>query len=276
MDVQQAFSIVTERIKIFEPPDLAARIAGYLLFQYGGEEMIRLAHYPDQTVEKAVLLVKNKTSILVNNHLSPPVSPELSPKPVGNLMSVFNSCCPPGLSSPVAVGRPMPNRDALVLPEQKLSSYHDVLAEIHNTTPNLNLVDSYYQGVRGLSKHFVEEERRPALVKKLCHYFSIGSCKKGNSCRYIHEIPSPNHFVNDERMFLPGKLKMFEMEIIELLKMNGGEPIEIASLPSVYSAMYGKPWEGNGYQTERQRIVLLKLLGKMKSRIRIIDRSDLE
>uniref|UniRef100_A0A7N0TZ33 Uncharacterized protein n=1 Tax=Kalanchoe fedtschenkoi TaxID=63787 RepID=A0A7N0TZ33_KALFE len=302
MDGTQAFEVVTGRMKEREPPELAMKIVGFLLLKYGAEEMIRLAHSPDQAFECVVHTLKNELHTLPPNHNIPPPPPVVVDIPPQQ----FNPFSPRGFSSPVSIeGPPMPNWDARVLHDQPMSGspfsplqYHEALADLQNRARSLSLGDRYES--EGLANFYPDEtfgnvsgrsRRSPSLPDfpaKPCHYFSRGFCKNGNSCRYSHEQTSPeslspifdpgmNLFVNDEHMFFPGSLNKLEFEITRMLKMNGGEPIPIASLPSIYSATYGRPLQADGYLTESQRngkagFGLTKLLARLRNSICIIDK----
>ena len=75
-------------------------------------------------------------------------------------------------------------------------------------------------------------------------------------------------------------LEKLELELVELLKTKGGDPVSIASLPLLYYEKYGKVLQADGYLTESQRhgkagYSLTKLLARLKNAIRVIDRYDL-
>ncbi|KAM0950399.1 putative transcription factor C3H family [Dioscorea sansibarensis] len=128
----------------------------------------------------------------------------------------------------------------------------------------------------------------PDYPIKACHYFYRGYCKHGNNCRYFHDQPlqdgytqvysqSLNEAASEEHGFPDGSLDQLELEIAELLKSRRGQPVSIASLPMMYFEKYGRNIQADGYLTESQRhgkagFTLTKLLARLKSSIRLIDR----
>ncbi|KAJ1296566.1 hypothetical protein BS78_01G311100 [Paspalum vaginatum] len=120
--------------------------------------------------------------------------------------------------------------------------------------------------------------------RRPCHYFVKGICKNGQSCYYSHHqqaYPSPDGGFSDDGHHpgggaTPGALEKLEMEIIELLNSRSGQPLSIASLPTLYGEMYGKGLQADGYLTESQRhgkagYSLTKLLSRL-NKIRVIER----
>ncbi|VAI17333.1 unnamed protein product [Triticum turgidum subsp. durum] len=74
----------------------------------------------------------------------------------------------------------------------------------------------------------------------------------------------------------PGPLESLEIEITELLHSRRGQPVSIASLPTLYGEKYGKGLQADGYLTESQRhgkagFSLTKLLSRL-NKIRVIER----
>ena len=101
---------------------------------------------------------------------------------------------------------------------------------------------------------------------KVCHYFSKGYCKHGNTCRYVHDVVEKEPRV----VVLSGRaLDKLEIEIVELLKSRGGLPILIAALPMVYRERYGRSLLGDGYLS-KTGLSLTRLLALL-SRIRVLD-----
>ncbi|CAM8944633.1 unnamed protein product [Rhodiola kirilowii] len=304
MDITRAFEVVTSRIKEIETHEIAMRIVGFLLLQCGEEEMIRLAHATDLAIANVVQTVRSE---LCGRATNLPVASSLNPAVSVDILMQFNPFSPRSFSPPVAIDKPMPNWNGHVVPNQQLNGsafsplpHHDAFAELENMTRSMSLVDRYEQGELGnlyLDESFRNTSGRISrrslsstdFPTKQCHYFQRGSCKNGNSCPYSHEQTSPgsispllhagtNHFVSDEYKFLSGSLQKLEMEITELLKVRGGGPIPIATLPGIYYDMYGRALQADGYLTESQRngkagYGLTKLLARLKN-ICIIDRPN--
>ncbi|XP_039146376.1 zinc finger CCCH domain-containing protein 18 isoform X1 [Dioscorea cayenensis subsp. rotundata] len=127
----------------------------------------------------------------------------------------------------------------------------------------------------------------PDYPIKACHYFYRGYCKHGSNCRYFHDQPLQDGYsqvysqslneAGEEHGFSAGSLDQLELEIAELLKSRRGQPVSIASLPMLYFEKYGRNIQADGYLTESQRhgkagFSLTKLLARLKSSIRLIDR----
>ncbi|XP_023533200.1 zinc finger CCCH domain-containing protein 18-like [Cucurbita pepo subsp. pepo] len=112
----------------------------------------------------------------------------------------------------------------------------------------------------------VRRSRRREFPVKVCHYFSKGYCKHGNTCRYVHDVVEKEPRV----VVLSGRaLDKLEIEIVELLKSRGGLPILIAALPMVYRERYGRSLLGDGYLS-KTGLSLTRLLALL-SRIRVLD-----
>ncbi|AQL10378.1 Zinc finger CCCH domain-containing protein 54 [Zea mays] len=86
---------------------------------------------------------------------------------------------------------------------------------------------------------------RLSSTRRPCHYFIKGICKNGQSCHYSHH--------RQEAQVCSGALEKLELEIIELLKSRHGQPLSIASLPTLYGDRYGKSLKADGYLTESKR-----------------------
>ncbi|KAG0550538.1 hypothetical protein BDA96_01G347300 [Sorghum bicolor] len=129
-------------------------------------------------------------------------------------------------------------------------------------------------------------------TRRPCHYFIKGMCKNGQNCHYSHHYSHHHHqvysaadgFGDDGHHSgggggggtTPGALEKLELEIIELLNSRHGQPLSIASLPTLYGERYGKGLQAEGYLTESQRhgkagFSLTRLLSRL-SKISIIER----
>ncbi|KAF8727856.1 hypothetical protein HU200_018421 [Digitaria exilis] len=121
-------------------------------------------------------------------------------------------------------------------------------------------------------------------TRRPCHYFVKGVCRNGQNCNYPHHhqaYSSSDGFSDDGSHHnggggTPGGLEKLEMEITELLNSRHGQPLSIASLPTLYGERYGKGLQAEGYLTESQRhgkagYSLTKLLSRL-NKIRVIER----
>ncbi|KAI4991054.1 hypothetical protein ZWY2020_039425 [Hordeum vulgare] len=116
-------------------------------------------------------------------------------------------------------------------------------------------------------------------ARRPCHYFFKGICKNGQNCHYSHHQVYTDGFAVDHHIHggaTPGSLESLEIEITELLHSRRGQPVSIASLPTLYGEKYGKGLQADGYLTESQRhgkagFSLTKLLSRL-NKIRVIER----
>lgn len=123
--------------------------------------------------------------------------------------------------------------------------------------------------------------RRSNNGRRPCHYFFKGICKNGQNCHYSHhqvyaDMDHQHHLQGNGGGTTPGSLERLEVEITELLHSRRGQPVSIASLPTLYGEMYGKGLQADGYLTESQRhgkagYSLTKLLSRL-NKIRVIER----
>jgi hypothetical protein len=117
-------------------------------------------------------------------------------------------------------------------------------------------------------------------TRRPCYYFTKGVCKHGQNCNFPHHQAYSDGFSDDSHHSsgggTPGALEKLEMEITELLHSRNGQPLSIASLPTLYGERYGKGLQADGYLTESQRhgkagYSLTKLLSRL-NKIRVIER----
>ncbi|XP_066168939.1 zinc finger CCCH domain-containing protein 54 isoform X5 [Oryza sativa Japonica Group] len=123
-------------------------------------------------------------------------------------------------------------------------------------------------------------------TRRPCHYFSKGICKNGQNCHYSHHqvyqdalagaAINGDVYNHQPGGVTPGSLETLEMEITELLNSRRGQPVSIASLPTLYGEKYGKGLQADGYLTESQRhgkagYSLTRLLSRL-NKIRVIER----
>ncbi|KAL5209873.1 hypothetical protein ABZP36_005496 [Zizania latifolia] len=116
--------------------------------------------------------------------------------------------------------------------------------------------------------------------RRPCHYFFNGICKNGQNCHYAHHQAFNDALALHDDVHhtgaTPGSLQTLELEIAELLHSRRGQPVSIASLPTLYGEKYGKGIQADGYLTESQRhgktgYSLTKLLSRL-NKIKIIER----
>ncbi|XP_022932409.1 zinc finger CCCH domain-containing protein 18-like [Cucurbita moschata] len=274
MELSEYRKIVFHRISKIDPENVENIICFLLLHDHYDQEMARLALAPDHDIQQVVHLVKTQLHLLALRSMPAPVS---SP--------------PPSPSSGAFV--PFAMRDS------RTSLYPDSMYELQKPA-HFFCLDDHIEPPNGLSSYDCSYVENAAMVNKfssrtarhhstvveyqprICHYYSKGNCKHGNSCRYLHSNQMPGSFsqmynVNDDHVFRPGSLERLEFEIVELLRSRRGSPISIASLPMIYYEKYGKVLQAEGYLTESQRhgksgFSLTKLLTRLKSSIQVIDR----
>uniref|UniRef100_A0A5B7C8Q2 Zinc finger CCCH domain-containing protein 18 n=1 Tax=Davidia involucrata TaxID=16924 RepID=A0A5B7C8Q2_DAVIN len=306
MDFSESTKVVYNRIQKLEPENVS-KIIGYLLLQDHGErEMIRLAFSPDNLIHSLINKAKTDLGLSSKPAVSAPISlPQANPAPVSDLPLQFTPFSPatlraanPYWDSQIPVDQQPVHNLEFVPP-----AYSDSLADdyrLHNQLQFLSLEDQLDSVNSDFSSNYYYPEpafgprnsrRSPSLPEfpvKVCHYFSKGFCKHGNNCRYFHGHPMPesfsqisnpnsNELANEDHVISPDSLEKIELELTELLKSRRGFPVSIASLPMMYYDKYGRTLQAEGYLTESQRhgkagYSLTKLLARLKSSIRLIDR----
>lgn len=186
-----------------------------------------------------------------------------------------------------------------LLPQQQQN--HNVLVDEHKH--NYAAAGGYYYAAAedafhnggtgaggGLPPRAAARRANGLSTRRPCHYFIKGMCKNGQNCHYSHHYSHHHHqvysaadgFADDGHHSggsggtTPGALEKLELEIIELLNSRHGQPLSIASLPTLYGERYGKGLQAEGYLTESQRhgkagFSLTRLLSRL-SKISIIER----
>lgn len=295
MNFSESTRDVYNRIQKLEP-DHVNKIIVYLIDQHHGEQdMIRLAFSPENVIRSIVNKAKNDLGLLspkpaISGPLSPPLKFGLfssaSPRPftnhqVGNLYWEHQG---------QAENRPIHSSD--ILP----AGCSDPMTDEYQLQNQLHFLSLYdHSDHNFVGRTFGPRSSRrtsslPEIPVKICHYFNKGYCKHGNNCRYVHAYPTQESFsqvfngnlndvVTDEHAISPGSLKKLEMELTQLLKSKGGDPVSIASLPMLYHEMFGRTLQAEGYLTESQRhgkagYSLTKLLSRLRNSIRVIDRCN--
>ncbi|CAM0873618.1 unnamed protein product [Alopecurus aequalis] len=138
--------------------------------------------------------------------------------------------------------------------------------------------DAFHNGVAG-PRAMAGRRWSGVSPRRPCHYFFKGVCKNGQNCHYSHhQVYSADGSlaVDLHGGATPGSLERLEEEITELLHSRRGQPVSIASLPTLYGEKYGKGLQADGYLTESQRhgkagYSLTKLLSRL-NKIRVIER----
>ncbi|XP_066387559.1 zinc finger CCCH domain-containing protein 54-like isoform X1 [Miscanthus floridulus] len=139
----------------------------------------------------------------------------------------------------------------------------------------------------GLPPRAAASRANSLSTRRPCHYFIKGMCKNGQNCHYSHHyshqvysatdgLADDGHHSSGGGGTTAGALEKLELEILELLNSRHGQPLSIASLPTLYGERYGKGLQAEGYLTESQRhgqagFSLTRLLSRL-SKISIIER----
>ncbi|CAL4915133.1 unnamed protein product [Urochloa decumbens] len=136
-------------------------------------------------------------------------------------------------------------------------------------------------GGGGLPPRAAARRANGLSTRRPCAFFTKGMCKHGQNCNYVHHQAYSDGFSDDGHQNgggggTPGALGKLEMEITELLNSRHGQPLSIASLPTLYGERYGKGLQAEGYLTESQRhgkagFSLTRLLSRL-NKIRVIER----
>ncbi|KAM7251391.1 hypothetical protein ACFE04_023274 [Oxalis oulophora] len=288
MALSESARIVIDRIQQLEPEHVR-RIIGYLFLQEPDEQKLAtLAMSPDVVLQQIIYEAK------VN---LPPISPSITLPPQNS--GVYSQVSPRPMLSPGSYRVQPPiwetakQRDLDFMPFGYMDSMSDMenhrifgleeqMEALRLRNPNGFYSDAIDLGDARDGMGYRRGWMNDFPVKN-CHYFNKGFCKHGSSCRYFHgQLPESfpqmfGHLMDDDHTLLPGSLENLEMEIVELLKSRRGNPVSIASLPTVYFERYGKNLQAEGYLTESQRhgkagYSLTKLLARLKNSIRLIDR----
>lgn len=297
MEVTECTKIVLEKIQNFEPEN-ATKIIGYLLLNSTHQKIMEYALGNDQQILSLISEAKTFLS-------SSPKPIVLSPQPDQPPQYLCPRAISRSFSSPSSFRVPAPylaphspNDPLLYNDVSRFLQNHAELASLeehlHAINPmgldfssNYVYPDSHLGVGLGLRACLRSPTGLPEFSNKTCHYFNRGYCRLGNTCKYLHELPSPdgftqiyglnpNEFVNDDYILSPGSLQELEVEISQLLKARSGMPVSIASLPSMYLEKYGKPLQADGYLTESQRhgkagFSLTRLLARLNC-IQLIDK----
>ncbi|KAL3821103.1 hypothetical protein ACJIZ3_007008 [Penstemon smallii] len=209
-------------------------------------------------------------------HLSPPPPPPVISPPISPTMNPF----PFSPVSPRPFSAPFHRVPPYWDPKPPLEEF-GLPIDIIRTSPFPN---DYYSTEAAFNSLGIRGSRNSPNITdypvKTCHYFNKGFCKHGSNCRFLHEesfLESYPHMYGPNSYDDSGEEQQLEFEITELLKSRRGNPVSIASLPTMYHEKYGRHIQADGYLTESQRhgkagYSLTKLLARLKNSVRLIDR----
>ncbi|XP_028246083.1 zinc finger CCCH domain-containing protein 18-like isoform X5 [Glycine soja] len=257
MDISEYTRIVFDKLHRFEPEN-ATKIIGYLLLQdHGEQDMVKLASLPDHLIRDVAYKARTELQRLASRSAIQPISLPTNSQQCLSHLSVISptSVITPGtLTSPASFQVQSPYWDpqsaSNTNAEFMALGYVDSISELQKQTPLFSLenhMDTMNSGTAGIANDYYGLDASSAsnlggkngrfeFPVKTCHYFNKGFCKHGNSCRYYHEQGAPDMF----------------------------------------SHMYKKVLQADGYLTESQRhgksgYSLTKLLARLKNSIRLID-----
>jgi OST-HTH/LOTUS domain len=272
MDFAELTKIIYSRIQHFEP-DNTARIFGCIfLREPDRQEMMQLAYGSDATLISYI----NDAKIDLSTK-SPPNSSQIQSHnyPVTGVHHFSKN---PNLSMQSRIYDHFDRYNYSQNLDSQFIRFDDPYDNMNNLSGYLSGLSIYHDSImqRRGTKPFTTMPKRP------CHYHVKGMCKNGVNCSYSHHN-IPLDFLESDAMSTgsgtgatPAPLENLEIEIVKLLKSNTGQPISIASLPTLYGQMYGKGLQADGYLTESQRhgkagYSLTKLLCRF-NKIAVIER----
>jgi hypothetical protein len=305
MDFPELAKLAFSRVQRMDP-DNVGKILGCILFREPDEEeMVQLAYGPDADVlakiadAKATLAAIYARCSAQQHHHHAHGDAAAGYHTVGRVRhcspaaAAFGFPVQPHQYWPAGCCGPLP---AAAVKVQQDYSPHELVEGRHYAFQNRNgLVDhhhydGYYYAAADDALHSGgrltprASSRRPSdlSARRPCHYFFKGNCKNGQSCHYSHHhqiyfddgLRDERHQHNKGKT--PGALEALESEITELLHSRRGQPVSIASLPTLYGEKYGKGLQADGYLTESQRhgragYSLTKLLSRL-NKIKVIER----
>ncbi|OAY67653.1 zinc finger CCCH domain-containing protein 18-like [Ananas comosus] len=249
MEVSDFTSIVFNKIRKYDPEN-AFKVIGYLYLRCTTTQ--ELVDYAFGTDAHILSLINEAKSFLPT--IAFPILQQLQQQPAPDFTLPPAAALSRSFSSPSSTFR-----------------YWD-----HSPPPPPAFQDQHESSLNSFYPSSVCPEFRAELqAAKACQYYHKGFCKHGDKCWYLHGgHPSSNEFGGggggNEEVF-----DRLEAEIRELLKERVGQPLSIASLPTLYLARYGKVLQAEGYLTESQRhgksgFSLTKLLARLNNGIRLI------
>lgn len=273
MDFAELAKIIYSRIQRFEP-DNNARIFGCIFLRSPDEqEMMQLAYGSDATLVSYI------------NEAKADLSTKLPPN-----SSQFQSH-----NYPLTGLRNLSSKNTNLHMQSRIYDNFDCYNYTQNLNNqfigfdepcnNINHLPGYMSGVNMYHDPVVQRRvTKPSVMvpKRPCHYYLKDMCKNGANCSYSHH-KIPSDFSESDSTSCgsgtgdtPASLEQLEMEIVELLRSNTGQPVSIASLPTLYGQIYGKGLQADGYLTESQRhgkagYSLTKLLCRL-NKIAVIER----
>uniref|UniRef100_A0A0D9VVN3 C3H1-type domain-containing protein n=1 Tax=Leersia perrieri TaxID=77586 RepID=A0A0D9VVN3_9ORYZ len=285
MEVPELAKLAFSRVQRVEPENVGKILGVMLLREPDEDEMVQLAYGTDAALlariddaKAALAVIYARCSGHGPGGGGPPVpagARHYSPAAAATFGFHVQSQYWP--DSPPAT---MAHQELLTAAEgpYSLRSHHHVLDDNMGGYYYPAGEDTFLNGSAGGGSPPARARRSNGLSsRRPCHYFSKGICKNGHKCQYSH------HQVYQDTLgdvyqpgATPGSLETLEIEITDLLNSRRGQPVSIASLPTLYGEKYGKGLQADGYLTESQRhgkagYSLTRLLSRL-NKIRVIER----
>ncbi|KAJ4762756.1 CCCH-type zinc fingerfamily protein with RNA-binding domain-containing protein [Rhynchospora pubera] len=273
MDFAELTKIIYTRLQRFEP-DNTARIFGCIFLRAPDEqEMMQLAYGSDATLISYINEAKADLSTK-----SPQDSSQIQSHNYPLTGTRYFSSNNPDLHIQSHLFDSFNHYNYTQKPNNQFMGFDEPYDNTNNLSRYLPGVNMYHDPL--LQRRLI----KPSMLvpKRPCHYYVKGTCKNGANCSYSHHNISSDSLESDVMGAgagmgnTPVSLEKLEMEIVELLRSNTGQPVSIASLPTLYGQMYGKGLQADGYLTESQRhgkagYSLTKLLCRL-NKIAVIER----
>ncbi|CAN6329275.1 unnamed protein product [Urochloa humidicola] len=269
MTMDECVRLLRSRIRQLHPCN-ADKIVSYMISQKTTVEIRQYLLASDEQIQR--LIVEVKSSSLPSAQLFAPLPP---PQPLpGGIYTPFihwqSQLYPSGSYQGKGIQPPLQHISQVGPLQQHQfhpsSSSHGIRA--HNTSIGpFGALQNPFPGFIGSGEHFYSYNipsdygnacqsvtgYPPSSSKEQiqpCHFlFSMGSCKKGESCPFSHRSDSDEMRQVQTLESLP----MLEKEISELLLSLQPPKVPIESLANIYIKRYGKPLKIVGSCTEGQR-----------------------
>ncbi|VAI31504.1 unnamed protein product [Triticum turgidum subsp. durum] len=284
MEPAELAKIIFSRVQEVEPDNVSKIVGCILLREPDEDELVHLAYATDAALRNTIYEAKGTLAAIYARFSASPVHHYHQPNGVG-----YQQVCshPAGLRhfSPAVQYWPPDSPP----PAEKEYAFVDAAA----AEPHYGLRGGRHGALGdgalggGGGGYYSAAGFPPATGRRSngvssrrpCHYFFKGICKNGQNCHYSHHQVYTDGFAVDHHIHggaTPGSLESLEIEITELLHSRRGQPVSIASLPTLYGEKYGKGLQADGYLTESQRhgkagFSLTKLLSRL-NKIRVIER----
>ncbi|KAG8097428.1 hypothetical protein GUJ93_ZPchr0013g35138 [Zizania palustris] len=292
MEVPELAKIAYMRVQRMEPANVGKIFGVMLLREPDKDEMAQLAYGSDAAllsrIDKAKVVFAAITARLSAHGLAPPVYE----RPL--VPATVRQYSPTSASFGFQVPSPY-WQDPLPMPPHAIADAAESpysLLDRHVLDGNLGgyyypaCEDGFHNNVpavgrgSGTPARAMGRRSKGLPSRQPCHYFFNGICKNGQNCHYAHHQAFQDALALHDDVHhtgaTPGSLETLELEIAELLHSRRGQPVSIASLPTIYGEKYGKGIHVDGYLTESQRhgktgYNLTKLLSRL-NKIKIIER----